>query len=82
MTKPYTPVPRFYHERLTIAMMCNESLPLHWEDADSGMSYYVTVYPNDIVTEDEMDFLLATTNEGEDVKIRLDMIRNMPTPTK
>ena len=82
MTKPYAPVPSFYHERFTIAIMCNESLPLHWEDESNGMSYYTTVFAIELAMDEGKDYLLARTAEGETARVRMDLIRNMPAPVK
>lgn len=82
MTKPYKPVPGFYHERFTIAIMCNENMTLQWEDPEQDMVYQALVYPRAIEEHEGMDYLDAMTADGERVAIRLDLIRNMPAPVK
>ncbi|TCV84683.1 hypothetical protein [Sulfurirhabdus autotrophica] len=82
MAQPYIPVPHFIHERFTIAIMCNESMNLHWQDEQSGMSYMGNVFPQDLLEEKGADYVLVKNQDGKMVKIRLDLIRNMPTPVK
>ncbi len=82
MIKPYKPVPGFYHERFTIAIMCNENMTLQWEDPEQDMVYQALVYPRAIEEREGMDYLDAMTADGERVVIRLDLIRNMPAPVK
>jgi hypothetical protein len=82
MTAPYQAVPRFYLERITIAALCNEFMDLHWHDAASNMNYMERVWPLEVTTENGAEYLQARTAAGEPVTIRLDMIRNFPTPMK
>jgi len=82
MSKPYTPVPRFYHERFTIAIMTGESVPLHWRDEVGNDAYVAKVFPREIVEEGGMDYLLGADDEGQSVRIRMDLIENMPAPSK
>ena len=82
MFKPYSPVPGFYHERFTIAIMCNESMNLHWQDEYSDMAYMGQLYPQELLEENGADYVLARNDRNELIKIRLDLIRNMPSPMK
>lgn len=82
MTPPYQPVPRFYLERITIAALCNEFMDLHWHDSASDMNYMERVWPLEVIMEEAAEYLQARTVAGEAVKIRLDLIRNFPTPMK
>lgn len=82
MTPPYQPVPRFYLERITIAALCNEFMDLHWHDPVSDMNYMERVWPLAVIIEEAAEYLQARTAAGEAVKIRLDLIRNFPTPMK
>lgn len=82
MVKPYTPAPGFYHERFTIAIMCNESMNLHWQDEHTDMSYMGRLYPQELIEENGADYVVAKNDRNELVKIRLDLIRNMPSPMK
>ena len=82
MTHPYQPVPRFYLERITIAALCNEFMDLHWHDISDNMNYMERVWPLEVTTENGAEYLQARTGSGEPVSIRLDLIRNFPTPMK
>ncbi|MDR3391095.1 MAG: hypothetical protein P4L77_05110 [Sulfuriferula sp.] len=82
MSSIYQPVPRFYLERLTIAALCNEAMDLHWHDEPSQMNYMARIWPLEIVEQEHGEFLLARNEAGEQVSIRLDQIRNFPTPVK
>ena len=82
MTPPYQPVPRFYLERITIAALCNEFMDLHWHDPVSDMNYMERIWPLEVIIEEAAEYLQARTVAGEAVKIRLDLIRNFPTPLK
>lgn len=82
MSSIYQPVPRFYLERLTIAALCNETMDLHWFDETAQLNYMSRILPLEVVEQEQAEFLLARTDAGEEVSIRLDMIRNFPTPVK
>lgn len=82
MPAPYQVVPRFYIERITIAALCNETMNLHWQDEQTGMNYMVTVWPLEIIEQNMAEYLLARNQDGEILHIRLDLIRNFPTPVK
>ena len=82
MVKPYVPVPGFYRERFTIAIMCNESMNLHWQDEHTDMSYMGKLYPQALIEENGADYVIAINDRNEQVRIRLDLIRNMPSPMK
>ena len=82
MVKSYTKVPGFYHERFTIAIMCNESMNLHWQDEHTDMSYMGQVYPQELIEENGADYVIVKNNQNELVRIRLDLICNMPSPMK
>ncbi|MFA5171513.1 MAG: hypothetical protein WC426_08090 [Sulfuriferula sp.] len=82
MHKPYQPVPRFYLERLTIAAFCNETMNLHWQDEATDMHYIAQLLPIDTIEENDTEYLIAHNEQGEVLKIRLDLIHNFPTPVK
>ena len=82
MASTYQTVPRFYLERLTIAALCNEAMDLHWHDDTTQLSYMARIWPLEVVEQDQAEYLLARNESGESLKIRLDMIRNFPTPVK
>ena len=82
MPAPYQAVPRFYIERITIAALCNETMDLHWHDEHTGMNYMATVWPLEIIEQNTAEYLSARNQAGEILHIRLDLIRNFPTPVK
>lgn len=62
--------------------MCGETMKLHWLNETDGMAYYGEVRLCELIQEDGKDYLLAETPEDETVRIRLDLIRNLPLPVK
>ena len=46
------------------------------------MNYMARVWSLEVTTENGAEYLQARLAAGEVVKIRLDMIRNFPTPMK
>ena len=82
MSKPYTPIAKHLLERLTISCFTGEPLPLYWANIDNDEAFNCKVKPIELIEEDNMHYLLAETEEGTSVKIRVDLIRNLPTPVK
>lgn len=82
MPRPYTPVPSFYRERFTIAALCGERIALHWRDADGELCWFASVAPREVLEEDGIEWLLAESDAGEMLRIRMDLIENMPRPVK
>lgn len=80
--KPYQPVPRHIHERLQIAILTGERLRLNWADEHVSRAYMGTVEPRELVEREGRGYLLALDEERSEVLIRLDLIRNLPTPVK
>ena len=80
--KPYTPVPDHVVERLEIAILCGEKMSLQWADEATDRAYLSKVEPKELLDNEERAYLRAVTEEGEEVTIRLDLIRNLPTPVK
>jgi len=83
LAKAYQPVPGHVLERLQIAVLCQEQMDLHWEDEASGLSYYQRVQLLGLEQIEDADYLLASPlSTGEPIRVRLDFIRNLPTPLK
>ena len=82
MPKTYQAVPRFYIERITIAAFCNETMNIHWQDEITDMHYITDLLPIDTVSENNAEYLIARNEQGETLKIRLDLIQNFHTPVK
>ena len=80
--KPYTPVPAHVEERLAIAILCGEKFRLQWAAEDSDQAFLGQVQPLEVIERDQQRYLRATNDAGEELLIRLDLIRNLPTPVK
>jgi hypothetical protein len=80
--KPYTPVPAHVEERLEIAILCGEKFNLQWASEDSDQAFLGRVQPLEIVERAGRRYLHATGEDGARLEIRLDLIRNLPTPVK
>ena len=80
--KPYMPVPAHVEERLEIAILCGEKFNLQWASEDSDQAFLGRVQPQAIVERHDMRYLQASGENGEALMIRLDLIRNLPTPVK
>lgn len=55
---------------------------LHWQDEATDMHYIAQLLPIDTIEENETEYLIAHNEQGETLKIRLDLIHNFPTPVK
>ncbi|WP_455386147.1 hypothetical protein [Acidihalobacter prosperus] len=81
--KPYQQVAPHVRERLEIAVLTGERLSLQWADEESDRAYMGRVQPREVVEqEDGRTYLDAIGEDGDPVRIRVDLIRNMPTPVK
>jgi hypothetical protein len=80
--KPYQPVPGHIEERLQIAILTGEVLALQWAETEGDRAFVAKVSPLSVEDLDGARWLHANTEDGEAVRIRLDLIRNLPTPVK
>jgi hypothetical protein len=80
--KPYSDVPRHVTERLEIAILTGETLALNWADEHSDQAWMGRVTPLEVIELEGRRYLKANNEQGETVTIRLDLIRNLPTPVK
>ncbi|HDP89026.1 MAG TPA: hypothetical protein ENN42_03590 [Thioalkalivibrio sp.] len=80
--KPYTPVPAHVEERLEIAIICGETFNLQWATEDSNQAFLGRIQPLEIIEREQRRYLRARNDTGEELQIRLDLIRNLPTPVK
>lgn len=62
--------------------MCGETMQLHWQDAQSGLSFLEALRPHELREEDGADYLVAEDAQGNMHVIRMDLIRNLPRPVK
>ena len=75
------PIPRHVRERLEIAILTGETLQLNWAEPDSARAWMGRVTPQALREGDGHQWLDGEC-EGRPVQIRLDLIRNLPTPVK
>lgn len=80
--KPYQPVPAHVEERLQIAIICAEKFNLQWVNEDDDRAFLARVAPQEIIEREGRRYLIALNEAGEPVEMRLDLIRNLPTPVK
>ncbi|MGM0553834.1 MAG: hypothetical protein ACQETK_08575 [Pseudomonadota bacterium] len=81
MTDNPDPIPHHLVERLEIAILTGESLQLHWAEPDSSRAWWGRVVPRAVRASDGYTWLDGEC-EGAPVQIRLDRVRNLPTPVK
>ncbi|MEJ2633268.1 MAG: hypothetical protein P8011_13225 [Acidihalobacter sp.] len=81
--KPYQQVAPHVRERLEIAVLTGEHLSLQWADEDSDRAYMGRIQPREVVENgDGRTYLDAIDEDGAKIRIRVDLIRNLPTPVK
>jgi predicted DNA-binding transcriptional regulator YafY len=80
--KTYQDIPRHVTERLEIAILTGETLALNWADEDTDQAWMGRVRPLEVIQHDGRLYLEADNEQGERIRIRLDLIRNLPTPVK
>lgn len=80
--KPYQQVAPQVRERLEIAVLTGERLDLQWADEASERAYMGRVQAREVLDEDNGSYLVALDDSGASVRIRIDLIRNLPTPVK
>lgn len=67
---------------MTIAIMCGETMQLHWQDVKSELSFLEAVMPRELREDGGADYLVAEDAHGNMHVIRMDLIRNLPRPVK
>lgn len=73
MDDPYDPIACVLHDEYEIAIMHKKHLDIEWLDETGGL-HSARVLPKDILVKNKEEFLLATTKENEELRIRLDKI--------
>ncbi|MEW6613225.1 MAG: hypothetical protein ACOY5C_07705 [Pseudomonadota bacterium] len=82
-TQAYRPVPGHVLERIQIAILCQEQMDLHWEDEATAMNYLQRVQLLELTSSEAGEYLEARVlSTGEVLRIRLDLIKNLPMPVK
>ncbi|MBN2680039.1 hypothetical protein HHS34_003760 [Acidithiobacillus montserratensis] len=80
---PIASTPRQIAERLQIAILTAEHMRLHWEDESTGTHYMEVVMPLEWQESPEGDYLLCKVlAENLEVRVRVDLVQNLPTPVK
>ena len=74
MTEPYQAISCALHDVYEIAVMHKQHLNIKWTD-DRGERHTTKVMPKDIVVKNREEFLIAIAQDGEELCIRLDMVR-------
>ncbi len=71
----YTPIPCALYDNYEIAIMHGEQLQLVWIDGAQRHNISV-VTPIDLKTRQGAEFLIATTEDGKTLQLRLDHIQS------
>jgi transcriptional antiterminator Rof (Rho-off) len=71
--KPYRPIACALHDEYEIAIMHKTTLSIRWSD-DTGVQHLAIILAKDILVKDKQEFLLAETQDGKELSIRLDKI--------
>ncbi|WP_215858873.1 hypothetical protein [Acidithiobacillus thiooxidans] len=75
--------PRQIAERLQIAILTSEQMRLHWADESTGIHYMEVVMPLEWQESPEGDYLLCKVlSENLEVRVRVELIQNLPAPVK
>lgn len=80
--KPLRPVAKALLERLEIAIVCGETLPLRWADAYVLRQYAAKVQPLVLEREPRPRLLVRDLADGQEYWLRVDLIEDFPTPDK
>lgn len=69
----YQPISCADYSELELAIMHRQSLQLTW--CEDNVLYYRVIKPLDLVTVNHEEFLIGRHNDGSELRIRLDTIR-------
>jgi len=70
----YQPISCELYSEYELAIIHRQSIKLVWQTA--RQIHMATVIPEDLVTKDHQEFLLARDHQGQALRIRLDHIRS------
>jgi len=73
MTNSYKSIACALHDEYEIAIMHKKYLKIRWSD-DAGEQRTAKVLPKDIQVEDRQEFLIADSQDHNELRIRLDKI--------
>ncbi|MEY2341247.1 hypothetical protein AB4090_03960 [Acidithiobacillus sp. IBUN Pt1247-S3] len=78
-----THTPRQIAERLEIAILTSEQMRLHWVDDKDQTHYMTVVLPLALEEGDAADYLHCRVLEDNlEIRVRVDLIQNLPAPVK
>ncbi|MDD3760042.1 MAG: hypothetical protein PHO57_04310 [Acidithiobacillus sp.] len=78
-----THTPRQIAERLEIAILTSEQMRLHWVDEQDQTHYMTVVLPLAVEAGESADYLRCRVLEDDtEIRVRVDLIQNLPTPVK
>ncbi len=69
----YTPIDCGVYSEYELAIMHRRRLRLHWQDAD-GIDHVESVMPQDLLTREKSEYLIAERRDGSTLQLRLDHI--------
>lgn len=69
----YTPIDCGVYSEYELAIMHRRPMRLHWQE-DDGTESTKNVMPKDLRTEDKREYLIAESEDGSELKLRLDRI--------
>ena len=73
MSDTYIPIACSLHDEYEVAIMREKKIELHWRDDDGGR-HIEKVLPGDILVKNGQEFLIAYTDDGDKLCLRLDRI--------
>ncbi len=75
--------PRQIAERLEIAILTSEQMRLHWVDDTDQTHYMTVVLPLSLEEGEDADYLHCRVLEDNvEIRVRVDLIQNLPAPVK
>lgn len=69
----YTPIDCGVYSEYELAIMHRRRLRLHWQD-ENGIDHVESVMPQDLLTRDKCEYLIAERQDGSTLQLRLDHI--------
>ncbi len=72
----YRPIDCHRYSQLEVSILRHWRLRMRWEDRD-GVTHVETLVPLDLRTERHAEFLIARRDNGEELRIRLDRLREI-----
>ncbi len=73
----YQPIPCALYSQYEIAILHHTPMRVRWRGAD-GVTYLEVLTPEDLVTHNGEEFLVARNAAGESRRVRLDRLARIP----